>query len=70
MDSLIQKVESVQERDIDFLLLEELYADTAFLHWMTNKLQLPRLCTFKCAWRSISDYGLGETEINLSVVLT
>lgn len=66
MDSLIQKVESVQERDIDFLLLEELYADTAFLDWMTIKLQLPRLCIFKGAWRSISDYGLGETDILIS----
>lgn len=66
MDIYTQKVESIQERDIDLLLLEELYADTAFLDWMINKLQLPRLSTFKGAWRSISDYGLGETDILIS----
>ena len=42
MDIFTQKVESIQERDIDLLLLEELYADTAFLDWMISKLQLPR----------------------------
>ena len=66
MNSQTQKVESVQERDIDLLLLEELYADTVFLDWMTNKLNLPRQSTFKGAWRSISDYGLGETDILIS----
>lgn len=66
MNRELQKVESVLERDIDFLLVEELNVNVRFIHWLVHKIGLPAVDTVSGAWRSISDYGLGETDILLS----
>ena len=62
MDNLLP-IESVYERDIDLLLLEELNANQKFLKWITNTLGLPEFTDTNMALRSISDFGLGETDL-------
>lgn len=66
MEQYIIPVESIQERDIDLLLLEELSADSLFCEWFIRKLDLPTLTSVNGAWRSISAFGLGETDILFS----
>ena len=66
MNRGLQIVESVLERDIDFLLVEELNVNVRFVHWLVYKIGLPAVDTVSGAWRSITDYGLGETDILLS----
>lgn len=61
-----QKLESIQERDIDLLLMEELNVNNAFADWIIKKLELPSPSTFEGAWHSISEFGLGETDLLLS----
>jgi len=62
----ILPVESIQERDVDLILLEELKTDITFCEWLINELDFPKITENKGAWRSISDYGLGETDILFS----
>ena len=62
----MQNIESVQERDVDLLLLEELNVDFDFAHWFISTLNLPDLTLVIGAWRSVSDFGLGETDILFS----
>ena len=62
----MQNIESVQERDVDLLLLEELNVDFDFAHWFISTLNLPDLTSVIGAWRSVSDFGLGETDILFS----
>lgn len=62
----ILPVEAIHERDIDLLLLEELTIDVPFCKWFIKELNLPKLTIINGAWRSISDYGLGETDIMFS----
>ena len=66
MDYNIIPVESVQERDIDLLILEELNVSLDFSQWFINKLDLEQPTSKIKAFRSISDYGLGETDILVS----
>ncbi|WP_224485418.1 PD-(D/E)XK nuclease family protein [Robertkochia aurantiaca] len=66
MDRSILPVESVQERDIDLLLLEELNTHDAFAKWFVHSLNLPELTITEGAWKSITAFGLGETDILLS----
>ncbi len=66
MNPSILPVEAIRERDIDLLLLEELNTDTDFCRWFINELSLPALSHSIGAWRSISDFGLGETDIVFS----
>lgn len=66
MDETILPVESIQERDVDLILLEELRTDNSFCKWFLNELNLPKLTSVNGAWKSISDYGLGETDILFS----
>jgi hypothetical protein len=66
MDSTILPIESIQERDIDLLLLEELTTDNSFCEWFVRELNLPFLTQTNGAWRSISNFGLGETDILFS----
>lgn len=66
MNRGLQIVESVLERDVDFLLVEELNVNVRFVQWLVYKIGLPAVDTVSGAWRSISDYGLGETDILLS----
>ena len=59
----ILPIESIQERDIDLLLLEELSCNFAFGDWLTQEAGLPKLKELNGAWKSISEFGLGETDI-------
>ena len=66
MEETILPVESIQERDVDLILLEELSTDNLFCEWFINELKLPNLTSVNGAWRSISAFGLGETDILFS----
>lgn len=56
-------IESIRERDIDLLLIEELTVNNEFLNWLINQWHLPNADKLIGVWRSITDYGLGETDI-------
>ena len=66
MENNILPVESIQERDVDLILLEELSISKVFCQWFTSELQLPVFTSLVNAFKSISDFGLGETDILLS----
>lgn len=66
MEQPILPVESIQERDVDLILLEELSTDISFCQWFVRELKLPNLTSVNGAWRSISAFGLGETDILFS----
>lgn len=59
-------VEAIRERDVDMLLLEELSVDLDFCRWITEVSNLPKIEGLNGAWRSVVDFGLGETDILLS----
>ncbi len=56
-------LESVRERDIDLLLIEELHVEPAFQRFIVKNI-LPKfeITSFKGAWHSISTYN-GESDI-------
>lgn len=66
MEKIILPVESIQERDIDLILLEELSTDISFCEWFIKKLNLPKLNSINGAWKSITAFGLGETDVLFS----
>lgn len=66
MERTILPVEAIQERDVDMILLEELSTDISFCEWLVRELNLPELTKSNGAWRSITDFGLGETDILFS----
>lgn len=66
MKKQIIPVEAIQERDIDLMLLEELSTDDSFCAWFIKELFLPMFTSKIGAWRSITDFGLGETDILFS----
>ena len=66
MDYNYIPVDSVQERDIDLLIIEELNVSLDFCKWFINELELEEPTSKIKAFRSISDYGLGETDILIS----
>jgi hypothetical protein len=66
MEKPLLPVESIQERDVDLILLEELITDHSFCEWFIDELKLPKLFSLNGAWRSISGFGLGETDILFS----
>lgn len=66
MENNLIPVESIQERDVDLILLEELSTDFTFCEWFIKELSLPPLTSINGAWKSISDFGLGETDILFS----
>lgn len=59
-------IEAIQERDIDLILLEELNVDNTFSEWLINEMNFPKLTKNLGAWRSITDFGLGETDVLFS----
>ncbi|WP_066835728.1 PD-(D/E)XK nuclease family protein [Rufibacter ruber] len=59
-------VEAILERDIDLLLLVELSCNSDFLHWFLSTTELPALQKLEGVWRSVSAFGLGETDILVS----
>lgn len=66
MNQKIIPVEAIRERDIDLILLEELATDKDFCRWFVERLELPPLTETDGAWRSISDFGVGETDVFFS----
>ena len=66
MEQTILPVEAIQERDVDLILLEELSTDNSFCEWFIRELDLPIFTSVIGAWRSISAFGLGETDILFS----
>jgi len=58
--------ESIQERDIDILLLEELNVNEFFCEFFLKNIGLPELNKNNIAWKSVSDFGIGETDILFS----
>lgn len=59
-------IESIQERDIDLILLEELSTENSFCKQFVSELNLPDFSSSNGAWRSITDFGLGETDLLFS----
>ncbi len=68
MEENILQVESIRERDVDLIILEELATDNTFCKWFVDELSLPQLTEWKGVWRSIVDFGLGETDILFSYI--
>jgi hypothetical protein len=62
----ILPIESVQERDVDLILLEELSTENSFCNWFIKELNLPEFYSSNGTWRSITDFGLGETDLLFS----
>jgi len=57
-------VKSITERDIDFIMLEELSINTEFQEWFASRVFGERI--FKAqigAWHSVNDSNLGETDL-------
>lgn len=66
MEEKILPIEAIQERDIDLILLEELNVDNTFSEWLVKEMNFPKLIKNNGAWKSICDFGLGETDILFS----
>ena len=62
----ILPIESIQERDVDLILLEELSTENSFCNWFISELNLPEFSSSNGTWRSITDFGLGETDLLFS----
>ena len=63
MDS-IKFIETVRERDIDLLIMEEVFCSELFRNSLLEKFNLKADCyTFWGCWHSIMDNELGETDI-------
>lgn len=62
-------LQSVDERDIDFVLLEEFHSEPEFVHWFVRKVggNPASDIEFIGAWHSISDPTLGESDVTLVV---
>lgn len=63
MKRLHLPVEAVRERDIDFLLVEELLSSDTFVKFFLEMLSLPKCDYLVSVERSIHDFGLGETDV-------
>lgn len=59
-------IESIRERDVDLILLEEFSCNESFCEWFVQEIGLPPVKEKIGVWRSISDFGLGETDLLLS----
>lgn len=60
---VILPVEAVQERDIDFLLVEEFLSEPNFINFFMSELKLPKCDELISVQRSIHDFDLGETDV-------
>ncbi len=56
-------VESVRERDIDFLLVEEFLSSSDFIDLFVTQLGLPPCNTITTVARSVHEFGIGETDV-------
>ncbi|HQR02855.1 MAG TPA: hypothetical protein PK974_01960 [Rhodocyclaceae bacterium] len=60
----LQFIESVSERDIDLLLLEELEVSEEFRDWLSSRVfGRPVYGTHVGAWHSVTDPALGESDL-------
>lgn len=57
---------TVQERDVDLLLMEEFHVDGGFVEWFCERVGVPG-ARFDGAWHSVTDAD-GETDLLLRVV--
>jgi hypothetical protein len=55
---------NVRERDLDLLLLEEMYVSPAFRQWIAQKLSLPLDAAYSAGHHSVRD-AFGESDIEL-----
>jgi hypothetical protein len=55
---------NVRERDLDLLLLEEMYVSPAFQQWIAQKLSLPPGADYSAGHHSVRD-AFGESDIEL-----
>lgn len=62
-------IESLCERDIDLLVLEELHVSPSFRSWWLERVGVgqPLATEFKGAWHSVTDATLGESDLLLLV---
>ena len=58
----ILPIESIQERDIDLLLLEELNCNAKFCKWFVNSLSLPLFSKTNEALRYSSSFSLSSIK--------
>ena len=58
--------ESIQERDIDLILLEELNSNKDFCQFIIDLVKLPNLTSNNMAWKSVMGFGIGETDLLFS----
>ncbi len=59
-------IEAVHERDIDLLLMEEMYSSVEFQVWLANQVFQTDATTaveFQGAWHSVIDPALGESDL-------
>ena len=57
-------IESVNERDIDLLILEELQVCQEFRDWLSSRVfERPIFKSHKGAWHSVNDATLGESDL-------
>src|SRR5262245_12113083 len=63
----LQPLACVRERDVDLLLLEELCVDDAFRRWFAERAlgagANAAAGAFRGAWQSVSEAGLGESDL-------
>lgn len=59
-------LQSVAERDIDLLLMEEFHVDPAFAAWFASRAGIGTDAIFDGAWHSLNDQD-GETDLLLRV---
>lgn len=66
--SKVIPVEAVQERDIDLLILEELKCNPKFTGWILSEtIDLKENYEFIGAWHSLSQVGLGESDLAFKI---
>ena len=58
--------ESIQERDIDLILLEELNTNKDFCQFIIDLVKLPNITSNNIAWKSVMGFGIGETDLLFS----
>tara|TARA_Y100000589_G_C27105787_1_gene610001 strand:- start:276 stop:1181 length:906 start_codon:yes stop_codon:yes gene_type:complete len=58
--------ESIQERDIDLILLEELNTNKEFCQFIIDSVKLPKITSNNIAWKSVMGFGIGETDLLFS----
>lgn len=61
-------LQSVEERDIDLLLMEEFHVEPPFAVWFAERVGLGPAAVFDGAWHSLSDQD-GETDLLLRVCI-